>query len=78
MTQEAALAKPGLPVVLVFSRAYIADEFRDNVAPLQDEFDFRFLCDGRKPGTEDTRARFYHHWRTESKYAGLSEEEIDE
>lgn len=78
MTHVAAVAKPGLPVVLVFSRAYIADEFRDNVAPLQNEYDFRFLCDGKKPGTEDTRARFYHHWGNRAIFAGLSQADVDD
>lgn len=78
MTQTAALAQTGRPVVLVFSRAYIADEFRDNVTPLADEYDFRFLCDGRKPGTEDTRARFYHYWKAGGKFTGLSDREIDD
>lgn len=78
MTREAAVERPGLPVVLVFSRAYIADEFRDNVSPLKDEFDFRFLCDGKKPGTEDTRARFYHYWGNRVDFPGLSEKEIED
>lgn len=78
MTREAVVTRPGLPVVLVFSRAYIADEFRDNVAPLQEDYDFRFLCDGKKAGTEDTRARFYHHWRNRAVFTDLSEAEIED
>ncbi len=78
MREEAAVARSNLPVVLVFSRAYIADEFRENVSPLKDEFDFRFLCDGKKPGTEDTRARFYHHWANQKTFSGLSQVEIEE
>jgi hypothetical protein len=45
--------------VLVFCRFYLAEDFRDNVAPLAAEFDFSFLVDGHSPGTEDTRDRFY-------------------
>ncbi len=45
--------------VLVFCRPYIIADFRDNVAPVADEFSFSFLTDGVCPGTRDTRERFY-------------------
>lgn len=76
MNQEVTVARPGFPVVLVFSRAYISDEFRENISPLNDEFNFRVLCDGKKSGTEDTRARFYRHWGDRAIYSDLSDAEI--
>jgi hypothetical protein len=45
--------------VLVFCRPYLLADFRANIAPLADEYDFHLLTDGRCSGTRDTRARFY-------------------
>ncbi len=77
------MMKPAAPAaskarILIFCRAYLVDDFRANVAPLESEFDFRFLCDGKKPGTDDTRARFYHHLRARTAWPLLSAEERDD
>lgn len=53
--------------ILVFCRFYLIDDFRANVAPFADSYDFRFLTDGRSPGTPDTRARFYAAWRARER-----------
>lgn len=45
--------------IFVFCRHYLIDDFRENVAPVHDEFDFEFLTDGSSPGTRDTRRAFY-------------------
>jgi hypothetical protein len=47
------------PKILVFSRPYLIDDFKENTDPLKSEFDFTFLTDGAKAGTRDTRIRFY-------------------
>jgi hypothetical protein len=47
------------PVVLVFVRPYLVNDFRRMTAPLEGSFSFRFFTDGHCPGTEDHRAAFY-------------------
>lgn len=47
------------PRVFVFCRPYLVADFRNNVAPLDEEFEFTFLTDGFCEGTPDTRADFY-------------------
>jgi hypothetical protein len=59
MTNENGAACNGLARVLVFCRPYLIRDFRENVAPLENEFDFAFLTDGKCWGTRDTRERFY-------------------
>lgn len=60
MTDGAASAATSdKPRVLVFCRHYLVPDFRNNFAPLANEFAFSFLTDGHAPGTEDTRRRFY-------------------
>lgn len=67
--------------VLVFCRFYLIDDFRGNFAPFADDerFEFDFFTDGRAPGTEDTRARFYAAYKANERSPELSpadEEEI--
>lgn len=57
---------------LVFCRNYLVPDFRDNVAPTRDEFEFDFLTDGASRGTRDTRKPFYAALR-----AGTRSAEID-
>lgn len=66
------------PVVQVFCRAYLVGRFRENFVPLADRFEFRFLCDGACPGTDDTRADFYRNWRARKMSASLTPAEIDD
>lgn len=66
------------PIVQVFCRAYLVDEFRSNFEPLSERFDFRFFCDGNKPGTQDTREAFYRHWHNCDISLLLTEDEIDD
>ena len=52
------------PRVFVFCRQYLIPDFQENVAPLADEFEFKFLTDGRRNGVSDTRKRFYERLDT--------------
>jgi len=66
------------PRALVFCRPYLLDDFRENVAPLSGAYDFRFLTDGRSPGTSETRQRFYARLGAAKRDPGLtSGQEID-
>jgi hypothetical protein len=58
--------------VLVFCRPYLLPDFLDNVAPLRETFEFRFLTDGRSPGVADTRERFYQRLGTATQAPDLS------
>jgi hypothetical protein len=60
------------PRVFVFCRQYLIPDFQENVAPLADEFEFRFLTDGRRPGISDTRTRFYSRLETAATPKGFS------
>lgn len=66
------------PRVLVFCRNYLVRDFRENVAPLQGEFQFSFLTDGRSPGTPDTRRRFYAALGANAVCAELDESEVED
>ncbi|MGL4812384.1 MAG: hypothetical protein ACRCXM_11460, partial [Beijerinckiaceae bacterium] len=69
----------GLPKrILIFCRAYLVDDFRANVEPIAAEFDFHFLCDGKKPGTDDTRALFYQYLRAGTGFPLLDSAERDD
>jgi len=66
------------PRVFVFCRQYLIPDFQENVAPLTDEFEFRFLTDSRRSGVTDTRARFYNRLGTAVTPNGFSlGDEID-
>lgn len=54
------------PVVLLFCRPYLVEDFRANFAPFSEKYDFRHLTDGRWPGTDDTREAFYRHMKAGS------------
>lgn len=54
--------------ILVFCRSYLVADFRENVAPLADKYDFKFLTDGACRGTADTRAAFYAALRTGERH----------
>jgi hypothetical protein len=75
MTTRTKTKNAAKPVVLVFCRAYLVDDFRANLASFEQAYDFRYLCDGRKPGTDDTRARFYDNMRSSKRFTLLSEAE---
>ncbi|NDI84634.1 hypothetical protein [Undibacterium crateris] len=45
--------------VLVFCRPYLVNDFQKNIDGLSEEFEFKFITDGKKKGITDTRARFY-------------------
>lgn len=47
------------PTILVFCRPYFIANYRENIRPVEADYDFRFLTDGASPGTRDTRAAFY-------------------
>jgi hypothetical protein len=65
--------------VFVFCRPYLIPDFKENVAPLVDDFDFQFLTDGRNRfGVTDTRKRFYERLETATTPTGFSaEDELD-
>ena len=66
------------PRVLVFCRPYLLRDFRENVASLSGDYDFRFLTDGRSPGAAETRKRFYARLGTANRCSGFTaEQEID-
>ncbi len=66
------------PTVLVFCRPYLIGDFEDNLRPLADEFDFRFLTDGRnESGITDTRARFYARLGKAPRPDGFTESLIE-
>lgn len=62
----------------VFCRPYLISDFEENLVPLKDEFEFKFMTDGRRPGTDDTRKRFYERLEVASPPSGFShEDELD-
>lgn len=61
------------PRIFVFCRPYLIPDFKENVAPLVDEFEFKFLTDGRnKFGVTDTRKCFYDRLETATTPTGFS------
>ena len=76
--EDLANANVNKPHVLVFCRPYLIPDFQENVTPLADEFEFRFLTDGRRHGICDTRKRFYERLETATIPNGFSvEDELD-
>lgn len=67
------------PRVFVFCRPYLIPDFQENVAPLTDEFEFKFLTDGlNRLGVADTRKRFYERLETATIPSGFSlDDELD-
>ena len=66
------------PRVFVFCRPYLVEDFKTNIAPLEDSYEFRLLTDGKKSGVNDTRARFYQRLTTATRPIGFSEaDELD-
>jgi hypothetical protein len=67
------------PRVFVFCRPYLIPDFQENVAPLTDEFEFKFLTDGlNRLGVADTRKRFYERLETATIPSGFTlDDELD-
>lgn len=71
--------KPTKPRIFVFCRAYLIPDFQENLTSLTDEFEFKFLTDGRnKFNVTDTRNRFYERLDTATTPDGFSvKDELD-
>ena len=66
------------PQVLVFTRPYLIEDFKSNIAPLAGSFQFHLLVDGECPGVNDTRKRFYERLGKAPRPAGFTaEDELD-
>lgn len=66
------------PRGLLFCRPYLVSDFRGNVAPLENDFEFVVLTDGRCPGENDTREAFYRHLAAGAAPQGLSADEVED
>ncbi len=78
MSQLARAKAQERPKVLVFCRAFLVHDFRENVRDLHGEFEFDFLTEGKSAGTRDTRDMFYAALRSEKRSPDLTESDLDE
>jgi hypothetical protein len=66
------------PTIFIFCRPYLVEEFRANFAPLNGEFTFKFMTDGKCSGTSDTRHDFYKNMAAGTRCEELSGDEIED
>lgn len=70
MTKLASQIKPR---IFIFCRAYLVEDFKTNIEPLVNDYEFRILTDAEKHGVADTRIRFYQRLTSAGQPAGFTD-----
>jgi hypothetical protein len=76
MTNANEIGQRTLQKILVFSRSFLAEEYRRNLDIVDGEYDFTFLSDGKKTGNRDLRKQFYAGLASSAQSLELTPEDI--